>query len=467
MSSSSMEQMVSNLSFASFAKAKDLKKRIWFTLGALLVYRLGTFIPMPGIDAEVLRSFIEDGRTGSGVLSMLNTLAGGALGRTSVFALGIIPYISSSIIIQLLSSVLPTLEALRKEGENGRRQLNQYTRYLTVMLALLQGYGAAFGIESMTDAYGQSAVLNGGIMFRLVATSVIVGGVVFLMWLGEQITSRGIGNGISLLIFSGIIAALPNFIASVLEMGRIGSILTWQVLLIFVIATALIIFIVFFERAQRKIVIHYPKRHVGNQMMPGQETYLPIKINVANVIPPIFASAVLSLPISAASFIMTQNDDGILSRIILMLGRGKPLYLFVFSFLVVLFAYIYTSIVFNSEETADNLKKNGAIIPGYKPGEETSKYFDYILNRLTFVGSAYLVFICIGPDILSNALPTGVLYIGGTSLLIAVNVAMDTISQVHSYLLAHQYEKLMKRSENMKGRTKGKLGGGGPKIKLR
>ena len=464
--SSGMEQMASNLSLSSFAKAKDLKKRIWFTLGALLVYRLGTFIPMPGIDSDILTSFIKGGGTGSGLLSMLNTFSGGALGRASVFSIGIMPYISSSIIIQLLSSAIPHLEALRKEGENGRRKLNQYTRYLTVLLAFVQGYGIAFGMESMKDQMGNYAVLMPGMYFRLIATMVVVGGVLLLMWLGEQITSRGVGNGISLLIFASIISGLPSVMAGILDMGRSGSLQTWHVILIFAMSIALIVFIVFVERAQRRVAIHYPKRHVGNQMVPGQAAHLPIKINVSNVIPPIFASAVMSLPMTVASFVV-KGEGGWLHDISTMMVRGKPLYFAVFSILVVFFAFFYTSIVFNSTETADNLKKNGSVVPGYKPGDETARYFDYILTRITFVGSIYLVFICVGPDLLSSKMPTSAIFFGGTSLLIAVNVAMDTITQIHSYLLAHQYEKLMKRSEDMKGKTKGKLGGGGPRIKLK
>jgi preprotein translocase subunit SecY len=421
---SAAEQLAANLNWAAFGKAEELKKRIWFTLGALLVYRLGTYLPLPGISPLAFAQAFNNAQTG--VLGLFNMFSGGAVGRHAIFVLGIMPYISASIIVQLLTTVLPSFEALKKEGESGRKQLNQYTRFLTVALALVQAYGIAVGLQSATGV-----VSNPGIFFIISTVLTLLGGTMFMMWLGEQITSRGIGNGISLIIFSGIIAEMPRAIASTLELSRQGAISAISIVIIAVVGVIAIAFIVFMERAQRRLLIQYPKRQVGNQIMQGQSSHLPLKMNTAGVIPPIFASSLLLVPATIANFQATKGAPGWLTYITSLIGHGQPLYM---------------AIVFNPTETADNLKKHGGFIPGIRPGERTAEYIDFVLTRITVIGAIYLVVVCLLPEFLISW--TGVpFYFGGTSLLIVVSVTMDTVSQIQGHLLAHQYEGLIKRSK--------------------
>ena len=435
---SAAEQLAANLNFGALAKSEDLKSRIWFTLGALIVYRLGTYIPIPGIDTLQLAKFAAQNT--AGILGWVNGLAGGALGRMAIFALNIMPYISASIIIQLMTTVSPHLEALKKEGESGRKKMNQYTRYGTVILAALQAYGISVGLE------GQGTlVTDPGMFFRASTVITLTGGTVFLMWLGEQITSRGIGNGISLIIFSGIVAGLPNGIAAMLELGRTGQMSTFLVLGIMVIALAVIGFIVLFERAQRRLLIQYPKRQVGQKMFPGDSSHLPLKLNTAGVIPPIFASSLLLLPITVANFTAGNGPDWLIS-VTSLLGHGKPLFLVLYVMLIVFFAFFYTSIMFNPKETAENLKKYGGFVPGIRPGERTAEYLDYVLTRITVIGGLYLSVVCLLPELLIGY--SGVpFYFGGTSLLIVVSVTMDTVAQLQGHLYAQQYEGLIKKSK--------------------
>src|SRR5947208_4253753 len=435
---SAAEQLAANINFSALAKADELKKRIWFTLGALIVYRLGTYIPIPGVDTIELARFAA--QNSSGILGWVNGLAGGALGRMAIFALNIMPYISSSIIIQLLTSVSPHLEQLKKEGEQGRKKMNQYTRYGTVIIAALQAYGISVGLE------GQGHIVTDpGLFFRASTVITLTGGTVFLMWLGEQITSRGIGNGTSLIIFSGIVAGLPNGLAAMLELGRTGQMSTFLILGIIVIALAVVTFIVFVERAQRRLLIQYPKRQVGNKMSERDSSHLPLKLNTSGVIPPIFASSLLLLPITVANFTRGQGPEW-LNSITAMLGHGQPLFLLLSAILIVFFAFFYTSIMFNPKETADNLKKYGGFVPGIRPGERTAEYIDYVLTRITVLGALYLAVVCLLPEFLVGyaAMP---FYFGGTSLLIVVSVTMDTLAQVQGHLLAQQYEGLVKRAK--------------------
>ena len=434
---SAAEQLVSNMNFSAFSKATELKKRIWFTLGALLIYRLGTYIPIPGINPQALADIFRQNQ--SGILGMFNMFAGGAVGRMAIFALNIMPYISASIIMQLMTTVSPHLEQLKKEGDQGRKQINQYTRYGTVLLATLQGYGIAVGLEGAGNV-----VLDPGLFFRLTTVITLVGGTVFLMWLGEQITARGVGNGISLIIFAGIVAELPSAIVGTFELGRQGALSTPLILGLFVMAIGVIAFIVFMERAQRRLLVQYPKRQMGNRMFQGDSSHLPLKLNTAGVIPPIFASSLLLLPITVANFSSGQGPDW-LTFITAMVGRGQPLYIFMYVSLIVFFAFFYTAVVFNPKETADNLKQYGGFIPGIRPGDRTAEHIDYVLTRITVVGAAYLAVVCVLPELLISyaAVP---FYFGGTSLLIVVSVTMDTVAQVQSHLLAHQYEGLIKKS---------------------
>ncbi|MBK8008199.1 MAG: preprotein translocase subunit SecY [Rhizobiales bacterium] len=436
---SAAEQLAANLNFSALAKAEDLKKRIYFTLAALLVYRLGTFIPMPGIDPAAFTSAFNQAR--GGILGLFNMFSGGAVERMAIFALNIMPYISASIILQLLTTVSPTLEALKKEGEQGRKVINQYTRYLTVVLAVLQAYGISVGLESG----GGGIVSEPGWFFRLTTVITLTGGTVFLMWLGEQITARGIGNGISLIIFAGIVAELPAALAGLLDLGRTGAVSTALILLIILVAISAITFIVFMERAQRRLLVQYPKRQIGNKMFEGQSSHLPLKLNSSGVIPPIFASSLLLVPVTIAQFTAGSGPEW-LQWLTTVLGHGRPGYMALYALLIVFFAFFYTAIVFNPVETADNLKKNGGFIPGIRPGENTAKHIDYVLTRITVVGAAYLVLVCLLPEFLVAyaAVP---FYFGGTSLLIVVSVTMDTVAQVQGYLLAHQYEGLIKKSK--------------------
>jgi preprotein translocase subunit SecY len=444
---SAAEQLASSLSLGVFSKATELKKRIWFTLGALIVYRVGTYIPVPGVDAAVMGELM--GTHGSGILGMFDMFSGGALGRMTVFALAIMPYISASIIVQLMSAAIPSLETLKKEGESGRKKLNQYTRYLTVLIALFQAYGISVGLESMHGASGP-AVIDPGWFFRLSCVVTLVGGTMFLMWLGEQITARGVGNGISLIIFSGIVANLPRAMANLLELGRTGALSPVFIVGFLLVGVAVIAFIVFMERAQRRIVVQYPKRQVGTRMFGGDSTHMPLKINTSGVIPPIFASSILLVPATVAGF--SQNGPTWLAMIGAQLAHGQPLYMIAYAGLIIFFSYFYTAVVFNPVETADNLKKYGGFIPGIRPGSATADYFDHVLTRLTTIGALYLVAVCLLPEILISRYSVP-FYFGGTSLMIIVSVTMDTITQVQSHLLAHQYEGLIRKAR-VKGRGK-------------
>ncbi len=443
---SAVEQMAANTSWAALGKATDLRNRILFTLGLLIVYRLGTFIPVPGIDGGALRDFME--QAGQGIGGMVSMFTGGALGRMGIFALGIMPYISASIIVQLLAAMVPALEQLKKEGEQGRKKINQYTRYGTVLLALFQAYGLAVSLEAGDLAH------EAGWYFRAAVVITLVGGTMFLMWLGEQITARGVGNGISLIIFAGIVAGLPSAIGGTLELGRTGALSTGIILAIIVIAVAVIGIIVFFERAQRRLLIQYPKRQVGNRMFQGDTSHLPLKLNTAGVIPPIFASSLLLLPATLAGFSDSSTLPSWANSVLATLGHGQPLYMLLYAALIGFFAFFYTAIVFNPKDTADQLKKHSGFIPGYRPGERTAEYIDYVLTRITVIGAIYLILICLLPEFLISA--TGVpFYLGGTSLLIVVSVTLDTVAQVQGHLIAHQYEGLIKKSK-LRGGKRGK-----------
>ena len=450
---SAAEQLAANLNFGSLAKATDLRRRIWFTLGALIVYRLGTYIPIPGIDPTIMADLFR--QNAGGILGMFDMFAGGALGRMTIFALNIMPYISSAIIMQLMTAVSPTLEQLKKEGESGRKKINQYTRYGTVILAAVQAYGIAVGLEGMAGSQG-SAVIDPGLFFRATTVITLVGGTIFLMWLGEQITARGVGNGISLIIFAGIVANLPAAMAGTMELGRTGALSTIFILFLIAMVIAVITFIVFIERAQRRIVVQYPKRQAGNRMYGGEASHLPLKLNTAGVIPPIFASSLLLMPATIAGFSATQGaaagGGDWLATLAVFLGRGQPLYLAIYTALIIFFAFFYTAVVFNPADTADNLKKYGGFIPGIRPGKNTTEYFDYVLTRLTTVGALYLAVICILPEILISQYSVP-FYFGGTSLLIVVTVTLDTVGQIQSHLIAHQYEGLIKKSR-LKGRMR-------------
>ncbi len=443
---SAAEQLASNINFSAFGKATELKNRIWFTLGALIIYRLGTFIPLPGINPVVLNDFFT--QSSGGILDMFNMLSGGALSRMSIFALNIMPYISASIIMQLMTAVSPSLEAMKKEGESGRKRINQYTRYLTVAICTLQAYGIASGIEAMTSSAGP-AVAHPGWFFRATIVITLVGGTMFLMWLGEQITARGVGNGISLIIFSGIVAELPSALAQTLDLGRTGALSTAMFIGLLVMAVGVIFFIVFVERAQRRIIVQYPKRQRGSKMTGGESSHLPLKVNTAGVIPPIFASSILLLPITVIQFTAGSGPEW-MGTVAAYLGRGQPVYLIIYISMIVFFAFFYTAVVFNPAETADNLKKYGGFVPGIRPGKNTAQYLDWVLTRLTVVGAAYLALICLLPELLIARLSVP-FYFGGTSLLIVVTVTMDTVTQVQSHLLAHQYEGLIKKSK-LRGR---------------
>ena len=445
---SAAEQMAANLSWGSFGKAKELQSRILFALGLLIVYRIGTFVPVPGIDAEQLKAYFETAN--QGISGMLNMFTGGAVGRMAIFALGIMPYISASIIVQLMSSMVPALEALKKEGESGRKKINQYTRYATVVLAIFQSYAIAVGLE------GQGLATDPGLFFRTSCMITLVGGTLFLMWLGEQITTRGIGNGISLIIFVGIVANIPQALAQFLIQGRAGSVSPFIIITVFVMIVVVVAFVVFMERALRKIHIQYPRRQVGMKMYGGESSHLPVKLNPSGVIPAIFASSMLLLPTTVGTFSGT-GGSGILNTIAAYMGPGQPLYLIFFVAMIVFFAYFYTAnVAFKTEDVADNLKKQGGFVPGIRPGSKTVDYLDYVVSRLLVVGSAYLAAVCLLPEILRSqfAIP---FYFGGTSLLIVVSVTMDTITQIQSHMLAHQYESLIEKSKlRGRGRSKGK-----------
>jgi preprotein translocase subunit SecY len=439
---SAAEQLAANLNFGAFAKAKELQRRLLFAFGALVVYRLGTYIPLPGIDTDVIAEIFE--QQANGILGMFNMFAGGALGRMTIFALNIMPYISAMIIIQLGTAVVPSLAQLKKDGEAGRKKINQYTRYGTVLLAAVQAYGIAVGLEGFQGQSG-GAVLEPGIFFRLTTVVLLTGGTIFLMWLGEQITARGVGNGISLIIFSGIVAELPRSLVNTLELGRTGVLSGGILVVLIVMALGVVAFIVFIERSQRRIVVQYPKRQVGRRMLGGESSHLPLKLNTAGVIPPIFASSILLLPITAISMNAGQGP-GWLTDVASFMGRGQPAYMLLYAAAIIFFTFFYTSVVFNPADTADNLKKNGGFVPGIRPGKNTAAYLDYVLTRLTVVGALYLTAVSLLPELLISqyAVP---FYFGGTSLLIVVTVTMDTVGQIQSHLLAHQYEGLIKKSK--------------------
>jgi len=429
--------------FGSFESSKpnssmdDLKKRIFYTLFILIIYRFGTYIPISGIDPSALKNLISTNERS--LLGMFNVFAGGAVSRMAIFALGIMPYISSSIIIQLLTGVTEYFKNLKNSGEIGRRKITQYTRYGTVLLAIVQGYGVAVSLEN-----SQGIVLDPGLNFKLITTITLVTGTVFLMWLGEQITSRGIGNGISLIIFAGIVAEIPSAIYSTFELGRTGAISGFVIFVVIAILMAAIYFIVFVERAQRKILINYPKRQVGNKIYGGEASHLPLKINTSGVIPAIFASALLILPITISHYASSTN--AILVSILSQLGQGKPLYMMIYAAGIIFFSFFYTSIVFNAKETSENLRKYGGFIPGIRPGEQTEKFIDQLLIKLTTIGSGYLVIICLLPEFVIANYPIP-FYLGGTSLLIVAVVAMDTVAQVQTRLMSQQYESLIKKTK--------------------
>jgi preprotein translocase subunit SecY len=440
---SAAEQLAANINFQAFAKATDLQKRIWYTLIALVVYRIGTFIPIPGVDpARFAEAF--QGQAG-GILGLFNTFSGGAVERMAIFALNVMPYISASIIVQLMATSIPSLERLKKEGEVGRKQLNQYTRYLTLLLALVQSYGLAIGLQSSNIA------TEPGWFFIATTVITLTGGTMFLMWLGEQITARGVGNGISLIIFAGIIAELPRVLMQTLELARVGDINPFAIFLIVGVMLTVIVFIVFIERSQRRLVIQYPKRQQGNRMFMGESSFLPLKINTAGVIPPIFASSLLLLPTTIAGFVgMSANPPEWLSTFQTYFGYGQPGHIALYGVGIVFFCFFYTSIVFNPEETADNLRKYGGFLPGIRPGKKTAEYLDYVLTRLTVIGAAYITLVCLLPEIMISQLgvPASIgTLIGGTSIMIVVSVTIDTVAQIQSHLVAHQYEGLIKRSK--------------------
>lgn len=439
---SAVEQLAKNANWGALAKATELKQRLLFVVGALLVYRLGTYIPIPGIDPHVWNEIFT--QKGGGILDMFNMFSGGALQRMTIFALAIMPYISASIIMQLASSMSPQLEAMKKDGEGGRQKINQYTRYLTVILASVQAYGLAVGLEGMQGS-GGSAVIDPGMFFRISTVITIVGGTIFLMWLGEQITARGVGNGISLIIFAGIVAELPRAIASTLELGRQGQFSFVMLLAMALMIAGVICFIIFMERAQRRIIVQYPKRQVGNKMFAGDQNHIPLKMNTSGVIPPIFASSLLLLPLTIVGFTGGQGGE-ITSTIARFLQHGTPTYMILYGLLITFFSFFYTAIVFNPNDNADMLRKYGGFIPGIRPGVATAEYLDFVLTRITTIGAAYLCFICLLPELLISkySMP---FYFGGTSLLIVVSVTMDTVAQIHSHLIAHQYEGLMKKAK--------------------
>jgi len=447
---SAAEQMAANMSWGAFGKATELRQRILFTLGLLIVYRLGTFIPVPGIDGLALREFMEQASQGvGGILSMFT---GGALGRMGIFALGIMPYISASIIIQLLTTMVPQLESLKKEGEQGRKKINQYTRYGTVLLATFQAYGLAVSLES------GDLVSDPGLYFRAATVITLVGGTMFLMWLGEQITARGVGNGISLIIFVGIIAEVPAALAGFLSQGRAGAISPIAIFVTLAMVVGVIAFVVFMERALRKIHIQYPRRQVGMKVYDGQSSHLPIKVNPAGVIPAIFASSLLLMPTTVATFSQSSQTGPIMSTILAYFGPGQPLYLLFFTAMIVFFAYFYTyNVAFKTDDVADNLKNQNGFVPGIRPGKKTAEYLDYVVSRILVLGSGYLALVCLFPEILRSQLSIP-FYFGGTSVLIVVSVTMDTIQQVQSHLLAHQYDGLIEKSQLRGKRRGGKKG---------
>ncbi|HET9355527.1 MAG TPA: preprotein translocase subunit SecY [Sphingomicrobium sp.] len=444
---SAAEQMASNISFSSFSKATELKKRLWFTLGALVLFRMLSFVPIPGIDPVAMQQLYAT--QSGGILDVFNTFSGGALERASIIALGIMPYITASIVVQLMAALYPPWQAIKKEGESGRKKLNQYTRYLTVLLTTVQGYFIAVGLEGLGANNNISAVVDPGMLFRVTATITLVGGTLFLMWIGEQITSRGIGNGVSLIIMAGIVAGLPRAVAQLLEGGRTGAMDPVVVFGIILLVVALVLFICFVERAQRRVLIQYPKRQSARGMVQQERSHLPMKVNISGVIPPIFASSLLLMPLTVIQMSGAQSNPDAsdwLITVSTLLQHGAPLYLGLYAAGIAFFCFFYAAVQFNSEETADGLKRHGGFIPGIRPGKATEHYFDYLISRLTVIGAAYLVIICLIPEVLASQM--GLAFaLGGTSLLIVVNVTMDTVSQIQSHLIAHQYGDLIKKAK--------------------
>jgi preprotein translocase subunit SecY len=450
---SAAEQLAANMNFGAFQKATELHKRIWFTLIAMVIYRLGTYIPIPGIDPAAFAQAFQG--QAKGILGMFNMFSGGAVQRMAIFSLNVMPYISASIIVQLLGTVYPPWEKLRKEGgEAGRKTLNQYTRYLTVMLALFQSFGIAMGLQA-----SQGLVDQPGLFFVVSTVVTLTGGTMFLMWLGEQITSRGVGNGISLIIFAGIVAVFPRYIAQAFSLARTGAMNGGVLLMIGLLIVAVTVAIVFMERSQRRLLVQYPKRQVGNRMFGGDTSFLPLKINTSGVIPPIFASSLLLLPTTVMGFAVNGNGANLpgwlqwLPGLTGQLQHGRPLFMLLYGALIIFFCFFYTSVVFNPDDTAENLRKYGGFMPGIRPGKRTAEYLDFVLTRLTVIGAAYITLVCLLPEALIGFY-NAPFYMGGTSVLIVVSVTMDTVTQIQSYLLQHQYEGLIKKSKlrGMRGR---------------
>ncbi|WP_010545742.1 preprotein translocase subunit SecY [Sphingomonas elodea] len=452
---SAADQLASSINLAKFSKATDLKKRLWFTLGALIVFRMLSYVPLPGIDPTALGLLAQ--QTQGGVLDFFNNFTGGALSRMSIVAMGVMPYITASIVVQLATSLSPQLAAIKKEGESGRKRLNQYTRYGTVLLTAVQGYFLVQGLEAAGAAKGLSPVVEPGLAFTLTAVVSLIGGTMFLMWIGEQITSRGIGNGISLIIMAGIVARLPVTLVQLFESGRSGSIDPLRLIFVIFGVALLVLFICFMERAQRRILIQYPKRQTARGVQ-AERSHLPLKLNTAGVIPPIFASSLLLLPLTITQF-AGQGVSGesfwgdLISNLNIWLRHGSPIYMSLYAAGIIFFSFFYTAVVFNPEETADNLKRYGGFIPGIRPGKNTELYFDYVLTRITVIGAAYLTIICLVPEWAFSAMSIPFL-MGGTSLLIVVNVTMDTVTQIQSHLLAHQYGDLIKKAKLKGGRAR-------------
>ncbi|HZV09407.1 MAG TPA: preprotein translocase subunit SecY [Novosphingobium sp.] len=450
------DNIASTLSLANFSKATELKSRIWFTVVALIVFRFLSFVPLPGVNPLILEQLYS--RTQGGILDIFNTFSGGSLQRMSLIALGVMPYITASIVVQLAASLHPALAAMKKEGESGRKKLNQYTRYGAVLLTAVQGYFVATGLEAYGASSGLQAVVLPSMIFRASAVISLIGGTMFLLWLGEQITSRGIGNGTSLIIMAGIVAQMPQFFTQLFEGGRSGSVGPVTIIGMIALVVGMIVFIAFMERATRRLLIQYPKRATQNGMMQADRSHLPLKINTAGVIPPIFASSLLLLPLTISQFAgKSVSPDSVAGKLIVTLnqylGHGKPLYMLLYAAGIVFFCFFYTAVVFNPEETADNLKRNGGFIPGIRPGKSTSQYLDYVLTRITVLGAAYITIVCIVPEFFMEQTGLRLVVAGGTSLLIVVNVTVDTITQIQSHLLAHQYGDLIKKAR-LKGRMR-------------
>ena len=450
------DNIASNLSLANFSKATELKNRIWFTIGALVIFRFLSFVPLPGVNPLILEELYK--QTQGGILDIFNTFSGGSLERMSLIALGVMPYITASIVVQLAASLHPSLAALKKEGETGRKKLNQYTRYGAVFLTAIQGWFIASGLEAYGASSGLQAVVNPGMMFRVGAVISLIGGTMFLLWLGEQITSRGIGNGTSLIIMAGIVAQMPVFIANLFEGGRSGSISAFTIIGLMLLLVVMILAICFMERATRRLLIQYPKRASQHGMMQADRSHLPLKINTAGVIPPIFASSLLLLPLTITQFAGNSiSPDTAMGSFIVSLNQylahGKPLYMLLYAAGIIFFCFFYTAVVFNPEETSENLKKNGGFIPGIRPGKSTATYLDYVLTRITVIGAIYITIVCVVPEYLLAQTGMNMMFLGGTSLLIVVNVTVDTITQIQSHLLAHQYGDLIKKAK-LKGRLR-------------